>query len=372
MDYKEKVIALLKSNNVTYEQKEKLKEIFPELKESEDEGIRKSIIAILNNYVDNSNTFKPKMIAWLEKQGEQNLANSAKTCKIEPKFNEGDWVFIEDVKGYKNGPFQIKVVDSFGYSFDEYYTIPFMYEELLSKWTIQDAKDGDVLFQDLMGGKTFIYNGVNSNMAILYSFIISNDGEDILPYNIGKPNTGIGNIEENKNIIHPATKEQRDTFFAKMKEAGYEWDAEKKELKKIEHPECSKDNLSDFESYLCLMFQKFRTKGICTNGEIIDFVEEHVQKLKNTLCHAWSEEDERNLNDAILFIETGTYSLDKDNLINWLKSLKDRYTWKPSDEQMKILNEVLNFAANHESSHWNDYIFGTLNNLIRQLKKLKS
>ena len=34
MDYKEKVIELLKSNDVTDEQKEKLKSIFPELKES--------------------------------------------------------------------------------------------------------------------------------------------------------------------------------------------------------------------------------------------------------------------------------------------------------------------------------------------------
>ena len=29
----------------------------------------------------------------------------------------------------------------------------------------------------------------------------------------------------------PATKEQRDTLFKKMKEAGYQWDAKKKELK---------------------------------------------------------------------------------------------------------------------------------------------
>ena len=47
-------------------------------------------------------------------------------------------------------------------------------------------------------------------------------------------------------------------------------------------------------------------------------------------------------------------------------------TWKPSEEQMKILDEILNFAANHESPYWNDYILGTLNNLIRQLKKLKA
>ena len=32
--------------------------------------------------------------------------------------------------------------------------------------------------------------------------------------------------------IHPATKEQRGQFFKKMKEAGYTWDEEKKELKK--------------------------------------------------------------------------------------------------------------------------------------------
>ena len=32
---------------------------------------------------------------------------------------------------------------------------------------------------------------------------------------------------------YPATKEQRDLLFRKMKEAGYQWDAEKKELRKI-------------------------------------------------------------------------------------------------------------------------------------------
>ena len=34
--------------------------------------------------------------------------------------------------------------------------------------------------------------------------------------------------------IHPATKEQCDLLFAKIHKAGYEWNAETKELKKIE------------------------------------------------------------------------------------------------------------------------------------------
>lgn len=34
--------------------------------------------------------------------------------------------------------------------------------------------------------------------------------------------------------VVPATKEQRELFFSKMKEAGYEWDENKKEVKKIQ------------------------------------------------------------------------------------------------------------------------------------------
>ena len=43
---------------------------------------------------------------------------------------------------------------------------------------------------------------------------------------------GYGGLD-NTNYL-PATKEQRDLLFSKMKEAGYEWDSKKKELKKIE------------------------------------------------------------------------------------------------------------------------------------------
>lgn len=38
----------------------------------------------------------------------------------------------------------------------------------------------------------------------------------------------------NNGEIHPASKEQRDQLEKAMFDAGYEWDAEKKELKKIE------------------------------------------------------------------------------------------------------------------------------------------
>mgnify|MGYP006935955737 CR=1 FL=1 len=151
--------------------------------------------------------------------------------KVEPKFHEGDWVIL--TVGGMSATLQITNVDINKYWFNDGCYLPFADEKCLHLWTIKDAKEGDVLFLDLMGGETFIYNGINPNMAILYSFIINNNGEDVLPYHIGKPNVGIGNIEEVKNIIRPATKEQIDLLFQKMKESGYEWNTDKKGLKKL-------------------------------------------------------------------------------------------------------------------------------------------
>lgn len=96
---------------------------------------------------------------------------------------------------------------------------------------------------------------------------------------------------------------------------------------------------------------------------------------------SWSEEDETNSYHLKTLFENLAKNIkhefriisdnDRDKYTTWLESIKERYTWKPSEEQMKVLDEVLNFAANHESPYWNYYIFETLNNLIRQLKKLK-
>jgi hypothetical protein len=96
-----------------------------------------------------------------------------------------------------------------------------------------------------------------------------------------------GNTENNQ--LKPATRKQRDTLFAKMKEAGYQWDAEKKELKLL-----------------------------ITNGG--DF----EQKQE------WSEEDDRIYYSLLADIRTrqdsSTNTLEAyyNEQIDWLKSLKDR------------------------------------------------
>ena len=58
---------------------------------------------------------------------------------------------------------------------------------------------------------------------------------------------------------------------------------------------------------------------------------------------AWSIKEKLMLNDIIETTERS--NIFKENyqreLIDWLKSLKERYTWKPSDEQMEALDSVI-------------------------------
>jgi len=106
------------------------------------------------------------------------------------------------------------------------------------------------------------------------------------------------------------------------------------------------------------------------DGRFILFKNQEVYTLSNFT--AWSKEDE-NIKESII---TGLEMLkdgasDKSLIalynkkIDWLKSLKERYIWKPSDEQMLAINTAINVVGK-----------GTINGkylveLHEQLKKLK-
>ena len=94
--------------------------IFPELKESEDEKIRKEIISILRNtyWTSNRNRFN-ELVAWLENQGRNS------TDKIEPKFKVGNWI-ISSVLGTariigvnNSNEFQLEYIDGIPFGIKE-------------------------------------------------------------------------------------------------------------------------------------------------------------------------------------------------------------------------------------------------------------
>lgn len=260
-----------------------LEDLFPELKESEDEKIRKWIIneiKVKHHNLDEDNVdFVDKAIAWLDKQGkpnpysgvsfeynghtwgmcardggveigydrnlkaflspeksfiysnnhsqeptapepvmeavkEEGVSNSAKEDK--PKFKIGDWIVNP-----KGETLHITDIDGSCYVFNNnksHFWITCYCDQQCHLWTIEDAKDGDVLVEDSC---IFIIQklGDNSTAAKTYCTLYDdgefNDGS-ILYFDI--------------DSTKPATKKEIELLFNNMKEAGYKWDSENRKL----------------------------------------------------------------------------------------------------------------------------------------------
>jgi len=253
--------------------------VFPELKESEDDKIRKAIRIYLD-WLDGRKDCAPRgeysimdMLAWIEKQGGQKPTDT-------PKFKVGD--FIADY--YCRG--SVVALTDDAYLLDSGQGIPFSCEDNIHLWTIQDAKDGDVLasHESLVLFKEL--DGLNIKCYCNYHFM-------------NNPCFHVNTLQ-NKDAFYPATKAQRDLLFQKMKEAGYKWDAEKKELRKID----ARENLTldgDLMQADCMMIE---------------------QKP------AWSEEDEKML-DSIIDRIDGAF-IDPDQWVDL--GLPSGTLWKNTNE----------------------------------------
>ena len=88
---------------------------------------------------------------------------------------------------------------------------------------------------------------------------------------------------------------------------------------------------------------------------------------------AWSKEDENMLNRLILHFDwAGDYRFNKsdcDAAQDWLKDLKERYIWKPSEEQIKAVRLARSFVTDDFSD--NPTLSEILTELEEQLKKLR-
>lgn len=244
-----------------------------------------------------------------EKVDNQNCGKPA-----EPKFHESDFI----VGPYCRGKVIALTADA--YLLDTGQGIPFSCEDNVHRWTIEDAKDGDVLIAS--DESIFIYAGSTDRHAKFYLALTK----------CGKLNVDGGNWED-KNSVHPATKEQRDVLFTKMKEAGYEWDAEKLELKKLDDEEVNGEDYGiDGLWHAQRILEK--TLGSVDGYQTDDGILDHkaaitaVKKLYEQKP-TWSEEDEK-ISQWIIFDIEKLFSLDKKSSIisnieiDWLKSLKER------------------------------------------------
>ena len=326
-------------------------EIFPELKESDDDRLKKAIIEFFESEDDNTTyslVRKKDIIAWLEKQGEQKptlpkwkykkdntpllrdsiilnkyggvakspsgaivsdawvldydeLAKLPKEEKIEPKFKVGDWI-ISSVLGtariigvndsnefqleYTDGKQEFSSIDYVNYAYD--------------KWTINNAKDNDVLALSWLEDKNLW------EKIIIFKKYHSEGVKGICSMPCVD---GYGNTFKNGKMaftdeevpyysktwtwnLHPATKEQRDLLFQKIKETGYGWDVDKKELKKLEKSSFHEGDWvvrGDTIAQILDVQEQYYV-GLDTNGK--DFVSSRF--LNSDKIHLWTIEDVRD------------------------------------------------------------------------------
>lgn len=287
-----------------------VKHIFPELKESEDERIKETLIDYFKIYKKQEEcgikTFfgipTDNIIAWLEKQDEQNpimnvptrevilsiwdLGNEWKELtngsistkygtqldyiqkhwneseyylrekqgekkvpsvdfnakdwyvskvdgkihdmtynpadKVEPKFKVGDWI-VNNEDG-SIGQITDIIYDESGYGYNHTNGwLHSVFEKDFHLWTVQDAKDGDVL--------VYGDNPNDHHVKVIMIFKSWRNSESAFTYfHVYDNEVRVNDWCDCGKNAHPATKEQRDILFTKMKKAGYELDVEKKAI----------------------------------------------------------------------------------------------------------------------------------------------
>ena len=156
------------------------------------------------------------------------LEQSKKLAEIlpVPKFKVGDWLVHKDMVGVLCCITQIHAPHYYLTNNNSF--IKFGEEDNYRPWTIQDAKDGDVLVCE-SGERTleclFIFKLIADREVYEYCSYRTFDKHFSLKYSF------LGYVD---NVYHPATQEQCSKLFSKIAEEGYKWDAEKLELKKVE------------------------------------------------------------------------------------------------------------------------------------------
>ena len=357
---------------------EALETLIPELKESEDERTRKEMLEYcykrMNNEFSSITIHQVKRwFAWLEKQGEQNPKSAdfiPTDCTSDAK-NENRWHKVED--SLPDNAREVLCKDAIGNFFiGRYYNDGDYWEVSMYDEPDKSNKDNPpvIMWVNIPSCSQNLANSEKTckdkqsqptKYTLEQAARIFLDALSDTPYN-NKPVTDAQVITRellkflsdahsyNPNAINeqnPAWSEEDEVNFHDVM-----WAIE--QARTIAKDENDMGNLWYAERWL-------------------KSIKERVQPL---LKYEWSEEDENKKNDAITAIDlmmTDSFKETHPNLYkafgeakDWLKSLKERCTWKPSDEQMRALED-----AKMRMSLDGYGLCPLLQTLINDLKKLK-
>lgn len=219
----------------------------------------------------------------LEKELKSLMSNSNKAQKsadmVEPKFHEGDWIVFNGLTLYVNevvqGYYRTTSIGGIPNSYD------WNIDNVARLWTVQDAKDGDVLCDYHEAYDNPLIFILKNFEHVNFGLVTPSDYSSYCFLTAGDRQRFKEGTYHHKHNIKPATTEQRDLLFQKMREAGYKWNTEKKELEKIELAKSeSEEELSDFEAALFSAFSDGWQQYL--HGEEVDvaqWAKEHSAEL---------------------------------------------------------------------------------------------
>lgn len=177
---------------------------------------------MLDNLIDDEySPLGAEYISWF-KDIKERFGNIEKkpSNKVEPKFKVGDCIVRNGLGTYKIVEVCKSWYEVISYKDGLQYSIGFDDEKNCHLWSKEDIKRGDVI---QLGEVTAIFNEhIGNEKCTCYCSIFN--GEFEIPINYDDSIYGF-------YYCSPATKEQRDLLFKKMKEAGFKWYSKKKMLK---------------------------------------------------------------------------------------------------------------------------------------------
>lgn len=310
-DYKSEYEAALARAKAVYltddDKKGAMETVFPELMElDKDDEIRKALIKFFTlcgkSNLSTMGFSNDDIIDWLKRVKSVRVKSAKVTTgklaemiaerdnKVEPKFKVGDFIVSDYCMG------RVVEITNDAYLLDTEQGIPFSCRSTRLWDVTKDAKDGDVLASSK---SIFIFKGIymagkpESYCAIMDGYFFS------CP-------EGCWTNEQ----CYPATKEERNLLFQGMKEAGFEWDSEKKELKLLI------SNGGDFEPELS--HQEVTKK--CEQDKPTNWTEEDT-KLIDILIHIFYVNYPYNYYKVAM---PELHSISSNEIISRLESLKQR------------------------------------------------
>ena len=299
----------------------RMEQIFPELKESEDEQSKKWILEYLHDGLRKSDEqFKDQFkcaIAWLEKQGEKEVSEP-KWCHHKVDLSDCS---EEYRKAYYDGWNNCNMQHS------------------------QCRSELDDVIKCLINGMKFYCE----------------DNEEAT-WGTDKWSMPV------KHIIEVLERHSEQKPYGQRKECSdcqFNYAGERKcscQMKRNEQkPAWSEDDYV----YMKALIDTLKGETTCfTNKDFINWLNSIKDKVQPQTKQKWSKEDERLLNNMVLVIQDYYNKEDAQSLISWLKSLKPQNRWKPSEAQISALEWQVHNTFN------NSWQYRESKELLEQLKQL--